>query len=430
MKVLLVNSRYFVRGGPERYLFNLRDMLEARGHEVIPFSTRHPRNETTTYDRHFVDGIGGDAETFADTRRTPRSVLKMAARTFYSVEVKKALSGLIDETEPDLAMLINYKKKLSPAVIDACADAHVPIIVRLTDFTSLCPQGTFLRQGHLCELCVQRGTKLYSVRHRCVKGSLAASWVNYLADRLHELRGIEDRVDLFVTPSEFARRKFLEGGLAPERITLLPQFIDIPPHITSAEPEDYVLYFGRVADDKGLDRLIRAFARLKSRQPASSIRLRIVGPDLDGERGRLIRLVSVLGVEGVTFEGPLERQELGDVVRRSRFTVVPSKWYDLIPNSVLESFMWFRPVVASDLGSFREVVQDGETGMLCDTSNTEEFSRVLDGLLSDPERCTSMGRTAHRWVLEHASPQRHYERFMELAARIGVTGVASQARIG
>ena len=397
---------------------------------MIPFSTRHPRNESTRYARFFVPGIGNDAETFADARKTPKTVLQMAARTFYSVEVKRALTRLIDETLPDLTMLINYKKKLSPSVLDACAAAGVPIMSRLTDFTSVCPQGTFLRDGHLCEVCLQRGSKLYSVRYRCVKGSLAASAVNYLADSLHDLMSVEDRVDLFVTPSEFARGKFMEGGLSPERIAILPQFIEVPPDTTPAEPEDYILYFGRIAADKGLGRLVRAFALLKSRGAATSIRLRIVGPDHDGERDRLEDSVAALGVDGVSLEGPLERRELTDVVRHSRFTVVPSKWYDVIPNSVLESFKWFRPVIASDLGSFREVVQDGETGVLCDTSNTEEFARVLDDLLSDPERCARMGRTGHRWVVEHASPERHYGRFMELAARIGVTAAREQVEVG
>ena len=84
MRILLANYRYFVSGGPERYLFQVRDAFFSRGHEIIPFSIHYSRNEQTPYSEYFVEPLGSrDEVLFQEQRRTLKSTWRTIERLFY-----------------------------------------------------------------------------------------------------------------------------------------------------------------------------------------------------------------------------------------------------------------------------------------------------------------------------------------------------------
>ena len=75
MRILLVNYRYFISGGPEKYMFNIKKMLEDNGHEVIPFSIHSHKNVETEYSKYFVEPIGSrDATYFEECKKTPKVI--------------------------------------------------------------------------------------------------------------------------------------------------------------------------------------------------------------------------------------------------------------------------------------------------------------------------------------------------------------------
>src|SRR4051794_40783446 len=120
MRVLLINYRYFLSGGPERYMFNVSQELTKHGHEVIPFSVRYSQNDPTPYDRYFVDPIGDeDQVTFRDHGVSAQNVARGLERLFYSREVEQAVIRIVQDTQPDVAYVLCYKRKLSPSVLVA-----------------------------------------------------------------------------------------------------------------------------------------------------------------------------------------------------------------------------------------------------------------------------------------------------------------------
>lgn len=101
MKILLVNYRYFISGGPEKYMFNIKKSLEEHGHEVIPFSNHSAKNEETVYSKYFVEPIGGrNAVYFEDCKKTPKVIWQMLSRSIYSKEVEKAICRQIKGSMP------------------------------------------------------------------------------------------------------------------------------------------------------------------------------------------------------------------------------------------------------------------------------------------------------------------------------------------
>jgi glycosyltransferase involved in cell wall biosynthesis len=413
MRILLINYRYFVSGGPERYLFNLKALLEVHGHETIPFSIKYDQNEPCDYSEYFVTPLSkADEVFFRDQTWTLGSIQKTLARTFYSREVYRALKALIDYARPDCAIVLHYLKKLSPSVLTALEDARVPYVVRLSDFGMVCPNAHLFRGQNVCELCV-KGSKLQSVQYRCVQGSFAASAINYVATTLHNALHLFDRIPLFVVPSQFTLEKMIEGGIGASRLVHVPTMVDVPSTSLETRRDNQMLFSGRIAPLKGIEVLLKAIAILFERDPRFSLKLHVAGMGDEKYTDRLRQ--EVLGEVGsrIEFLGKLSLDALNSEIYRSASTICPSLWYDNMPNAALESLARSTPVIAPRHGSFPEIVQDKETGLLFDPGNAEDLAEKIKWVISHPQETQTLGNAGSAFVRKHHSPSLHYERMME-----------------
>jgi hypothetical protein len=103
MKIVGCNMRYFVSGGPERYIFGLKKILESHGHEFIPFSVAYQRNEPTPFQKYFVAPPGDPAQIyFKDLALSLAQKLKFGLNAIYSFDAKKKLMRLIPQTSDRL----------------------------------------------------------------------------------------------------------------------------------------------------------------------------------------------------------------------------------------------------------------------------------------------------------------------------------------
>jgi len=423
MRVLLVNYRYFVSGGPERYMFNVKELLEAGGHSVIPFSVAYDANMRSEYERYFASPISRGHEVyFKDHSRSLRVLRRTLERSFYSKEVYDKLCALISDTKPDCAIVLNYLRKLSPAVLKAMHDSGIPFVVRLSDYSMICANAHMLRDGRPCELCL-KGSSANSVRYRCVQNSLAASAVHYLAATYHEIRGYFDLIPAFVIPSRFMLTKMLEAGWSSERLVHIPTFVDVP-RIDEPKRKGQIVYFGRLTPDKGVHLLLEALARIKSLRPDLSFDCSIVGTGDKGYTAELKEYIKRYGLSNVFMRGQLQGNELYSFVHAAMFTVLPSLLYDNMPNAVLESLALGTPVVASNHGSFPEIIAQGKTGILFTPGSVNELGDAMIRLLEYPGLCEQMGREAIRFAQEHHSAQKHISNLLALLRR-QVTGATS-----
>jgi glycosyl transferase family 1 len=124
-------------------------------------------------------------------------------------------------------------------------------------------------------------------------------------------------------------------------------------------------------------------------QSVPQLRLIIAGEG--PQRGELQELAASLGSH-VKFVGHVGRAERDAMIAQSRFTVLPSPAYETLGKTILESYAKGRAVVASDLGSRRELVHDSETGLLYRTGDVNQIASVIQSLGSAPELAEKMGR--------------------------------------
>jgi len=410
MRIILANYRYFVSGGPERYMFNVTYALTERGHEIIPFSIRYSKNSPSPYEEHFVaPPAEKDQIYFRDQSFSPWVVLKTLSRLFYATDVEKAVQRLINDTQPDIAYVLAYLRKLSPALLVGLKNVGVPIVVRLSDFGMLCPASTCCRDGHPCELCV-KGNIFPSVRYRCVKGSLPISLTNAAATWFHRSRHYFDLIDCFVTTTRFMYDMMLSVGYSADRLRLIPTFVDndffhpAPQEQIPGIP--YFLYVGRVDYDKGVHVLLDAWRRLKKFYQGQPIQLKIVGTYVFGSAEYMEQLMS-LALPDVAFLGELSKNEIADLLRNAYMTIIPSIIYDNLPNVVLESYASGTAVIASNIGSFKECVVDNETGELFETGNADDLMEKMEYALEHPDQVAFMSQEARNVALGKYSREMH-----------------------
>jgi glycosyltransferase involved in cell wall biosynthesis len=228
---------------------------------------------------------------------------------------------------------------------------------------------------------------------------------------LHKwLRTYERCVDMFLAPSEFVRHKLTASGLPAERIEVLPHFQALPDDEQLTTDAGYLLYFGRFSPEKGVHELLHAMARLPR------IPLVIAG---DGpERSRLELLAQELNLKHVVFAGMVHGEKLQRLIARCSFSVFPSHAYETLGKSILESYAWGRPVIASDLGSRRELVQHGVTGLLYPGGDSEQLARSIGFLFDRPDLIEKMGAAARHRVKANHDPEQHMEKLLELYCRL------------
>jgi glycosyltransferase involved in cell wall biosynthesis len=422
MKILIANYRYFVSSGPERYLFQIKRKLEDAGHEIAPFSIRYTRNEATPYEKYFVSPLGtGDEVYFDQHKRSPAAFLKTLSRLFYASDVERAIGNLADDFRPDIAYILYYLRKLSPSVLTSLKKRSVPIVVRLSDYGMFCPEHHCLRDGQPCTLCIG-GNLSNSIKHRCVKGSAMISALDAAATFYHRMRGYFDLIDQFVTTNVFMTEMMIKAGYPADRLTCIPTFTDTerftPPASRPLDPS-YIVFVGRLDPPKGVHVLLDAMVHLKQICVQPPV-LRIAGVEHNsGYLAALKGQVSAVGLQGlVEFLGPLSSDKVADLMRGAVALINPALWFENLPNTIIESFACGTPVIASNIGSLRGAIIEGENGFLSKAGDAADLAQKIARLARDPTLREKMSRAARRTAETVYSPDDHLESLERLFHRV------------
>lgn len=409
MKIVLVNLRYFISGGPERYMFNIKDVLENHGHTVIPFSVKHNLNEKSDYESYFLDKIGGGEETyFSEYKKNNISdLLRLVGRLFYSFEAKNKFSKLIRATKPDLIYILNFENKISPSIIDASKKFKLPVVLRISDFGLICAANIFFlnKRQEICEKCLKHG-KYNLVLNKCFHDSYLYSTLKYSSYLLHNLLNINNKISAFVIPSNFTKTKFIESGIPSDKVAHIPTFFNNKNTNEEIYYDDYALYIGRIDPDKGLKTLVDAFINTNNK-------LMIIGFSSSNYEEYLKNYL-VGKSHSISFLGKMNFSEIKPYLQRCCFTVVSSEWFDNFPNTILESFAFKKAVIATNIGSLKELVEDNETGLLFQYRNPDDLKSKVIELLSDKTKAKQLGENGYAKLHSEFSQENHYNNLFAL----------------
>ena len=402
MKVLIVNNFYYGRGGDCTYLFSLKKLLEDKGHQVIVFSMHHPENYDSEFSRHFVSYISFPDELKNFTLSAGFDVL---SRTVFSLESKLKIDKLIEEEKPDIAHLQNIYHHITPSVLYSLRKNKIPIVWTLHDYNIICPNTSFLAHDSICEKC--KTSKYYwPALVKCKKNSFSASTMAAIETTLHRVMNVNDLVDIFITPSQFLRKKMIEYGFQGDNIVCLNNFNEVELSNDSIDSAGYYIYLGRLSQEKGLRTLIDAAL-------ANTGKLKILG---DGPLREELKSYVASRTKNNTIEflGHLEHQEVIELVKKCSFVILPSECYENFPYSIIEAFACGKPVIASRLGGIPEIVRNWETGLLFEAGDSDNLSLKIKFFLNHPLKAVEMGEAARKFVEQELSRDKHYEKLIDI----------------
>ena len=364
MKVLLANKFFYRNGGSEAVMFQEREYLLGSGVAVVDFSMDDDRNLPSTFAGSFV---GNQSYGIASDGRS-NSRFGTALKLIHSREAVRKIGALIERTQPDLVHCHNIYHQLTPSIIGAAKRRGVPVVLTLHDYKAVCPVYVRMRRGETCSECLDRGFSRVLV-NRCAEGSLAKSALLYAEAVVQRLRGSYESLDTMIAPSEFMRASML-ARFAPEKIVVIHNGVDVHSIQPSDEDEHFILYVGRLSPEKGIETLLDAHRETGGRAP---LVVAGTGPMEDELRARY---------PNVQFLGHLDGASLEQTMRRASLVVVPSKWFENCPMSILESMAYGKAVVASDIGGIPELVDDTENRIAIsarECARVTELSRPIDG---------------------------------------------------
>jgi glycosyltransferase involved in cell wall biosynthesis len=393
MRILQIHNFYQQPGGEDIVLANEEKLLTRHGHEVVQFLLHN-------------DNIAG------------MSQISLASKTLWNSDAYRAVSQKIEKHGIDVVHAHNTFPLISPAVYYAARAARVPVVQTLHNYRLLCPAATFFRDGALCEDCLGKAFPWPALAHHCYRESLSASSGTALLISAHRVvRTWATKVNAYIALSNFSRDKFVQGGLPRQRMSVKPNFVMDDPGIGSGngtgDEQPYVLFAGRLAREKGLHTLLKAWAKL-----TIPITLKIAG---DGPlRGDVEALAQT--TRNVQYLGYCARPRVYELMRNAALLVFPSEWYEASPLSVMEAMACGTPVLAADHGSLTEMIVPDQSGWLFPAGDAEALARSIESLFANEDLLRESRFSTRQYYDAHFAPGPNYDALMAIYSSVLAKG--------
>lgn len=294
-----------------------------------------------------------------------------------------ALAQLLRKIEPDVVHFhhyVNLGVELIRLVRQVCPRTR--IVMTLHEYLAICMNsGQMVKtSGRLCYQSSPREC------HQCFP---EISTQNFFLREMY-IKSFFDLVDVFVSPSEFLRQRYVQWGISPDRIEVIengiPQADPVPPRaIEENGVRNRFAYFGQITQFKGVDLILEAFSQLPS-QLQARVRLDVFGSGLESQpkpyRKKVNRLLRNLG-SMVRLHGAYEPHEMPQLMKSVDWVVMGSLWWENSPLVIQEAFCYGRPIITPDIGGMAEKVRPGLGGLNYRAMDSVSLSEVVGRVVQE-----------------------------------------------
>lgn len=380
MKLLLVHNFYQQPGGEDSVFRNEGRLLEEAGHKVLRYTAHND----------LVAGLGK---------------LQLLKATLWNSSIYRELRTLIRQERPSVAHFHNTFPLISPAAYHAAKAENVAVVQTLHNYRLICPAAILFRNSLPCELCCNKKFPWPGIVHACYRESYAGSLTVGTMLGLHRVINTWGlRIDAYIALTEFARQKFIEGGLPGKTIKVKPNFVH-PDPLPGEGTGEYAIFVGRLTQEKGIETLLAAWRLIGTCLP-----LYIVGD------GPLARVVAEAADQypGITWCGRLEQEEVYRLMGEAKFVVVPSLWYETFGLVVIEAYAKGTPVIASELGAVGELIIHEKTGLHFKPGDHHDLIEKVHWFQNHPHEVQQMRHEARRLYEEKYTAKGNYDLLMDI----------------
>lgn len=385
MKLLFVHQKFGEFGGAEANIRITASELKERGHQVGLL---------------YQEGSGRGEELWGELF-PERFLMPHHAK-------QAATAAVLEDFSPDVIYLHNCDEL---ALVEALVSSPLPVVKMVHDHSLYCMRG--YKYNYFTRRICTRSASTFCVfpclgnLKRQRGGRLPVAWASYREQQ--QALALTHRCARLVVYSEYLKAELVRNGFDSEKIQL---FVPLPQPAASDtdsifSERNLVLFAGQIIRGKGVDILLRALARVKSRFECV-----LLG---DGShRSHCERLCARLGLsDRVKFEGYVAPSEMRQYYREASVFVMSSLWPEPFGMVGPEAMRFGLPVVAFDAGGVKEWLHDGENGFLVPWKDVTAFAERLDLLLRNKDLGREMGRRGRESIRRYA-PSRQVDQLEEV----------------
>src|SRR6266446_384337 len=383
MKLLLAHNRYRYAGGEDEVFHREKELLCFAGEQILEYT----RDNGEIDESAILDKI------------------KVGLQTVWAFDSARHLRSLLRRERPDVAHFHNTFPLISPAAYCVCHEEKIPVVQSLHNARLMCPAATCHREGEVCEDCAGRVVPWPGVLHACYhKSHIHTAIVAGMLTVHRLLKTWQKQVDAYIVFTDFFRQKFIAAGLPPDKIFLKPHFLTTDPGMKQGSG-DYALFVGRLAPEKGIATLLKAWKNLRN----IPLWIRGEGP-MEADIRHLAEQNS-----SIHLLPRLSRSECFEVIKGARFLVWPSEgYYETFGLVAIEAFACGVPVIASQVGGMTEIVEDGRTGLHFIPGDARDLAEKVEWSWTHPQEMDAMGRAARAEYKSKYTAERNYKLLTEI----------------
>ncbi len=376
-RVLAVHNKYLIPGGEDISHINEKELLEHLGFEVLEYIS----------DNKNIQDIGK---------------IRTALRSIWSRKSYFELDQILKDNKIDLIIVQNFFPIISPSLFHVAEKNNVPVVQYLRNYRLICPSADFYRNGKVCEECLGKSFQYPSIKYKCYKNSTFGSGTIATMNFIHKILGTWDKkITLYIALTEFAKNKYIEGGLPHEKIFLKPNFLHPDPGEGSHD-EDYIIFIGRLSEEKGVSTLLKAWKKVEGK---TKLFILGAGP-LEQEVRQACQIDS-----RIQYKGKLSTEESYRYLKKSKLIVFTSEWYEGMPRTLIEAFATATPVISSNIGSMSKMIEHNKNGIHFKPGDINDLGRAINDLNNDSFLRHKIGFQARKDYLKYYTRSANLEFF-------------------
>ncbi|MEE9323675.1 MAG: glycosyltransferase family 4 protein [Candidatus Aenigmarchaeota archaeon] len=353
-------------GGAETSTHTLAKELERRGNKVVVASTgEYPGLKTYTF----------------------RKYSKIPSFRFHKYYLSRFLSGVIKKEKIDL---VHSQDRLTTiGSITAAKRNRIPVVVHFRDYWFMCPKSNLLKTSYeQCTSCSYENLLKCSSKKRL-------PWDMHKMRSIRSSWGLLESADFKIAISNSVKEVLKSAGVT-KNVKIIPNPINLD--LFSVSHRDrirkkyglegtVVTFVGSISYHKGTDTLKGIIPKISN----GDVSFLIVG---DGpEKKKLMNFVKERNLRNVVFtDGRIPYSQIPGIYSASDIILFPSRWQEPFGRIAIESMASGKPVVASDIGAIRDIVENGKTGFLIGSSDIAGWQRSVRKLVDDRGLRERMGR--------------------------------------
>lgn len=408
--ILIVHNYYQIAGGEDVVVANEKKMLENHGHKVILY----------TRDNSELKSMG------------KLSMGKLFFSTIYNRRTYKEIRDIIKRENIDIVHVHNTLNLISPAVYYAANSCGVPVMQTIHNYRLICPGATMYRDGTICDECVRYGLSC-AIKHRCYRGSLAQTFTCVVTLLIHRFRGIYKRIN-YICLTEFGKNTLLrqKGVFDENRMFVKPNFVaetvggssentiegnGVTDNnygglgiIRAVNRKNQIVFAGRLDETKGVDVMLKAW---KDYCGEGKLVICGTGP-LEEWCKEYIEKEKLANVEML---GRLNHDKVISIMAESKAMILPTRWYEGFPMSVVESFSVGTPVIGPDMGNVGAIIKEGKTGYKYSDGDTSGIVDAIKKAFDETNVTDTVYEGVYKEYLDKYTEDKNYEMLMDIYGR-------------